>query len=183
VAPKWRVLSFNDKCRAFERSFGTRLQGPEGFIFASSFNTTQVQRKPSRTSGLHSRAASTRRKLSASLQGPAGFFFTSSLDRTQVLHTVPQQEVGGADGLKKRRMCFCRTLHETCVADSLHPANMRYLQVEQRVGGARYMYAVYTLYFVLQVRGLAPSFICSTDCLSYIHVQSASIHTMVPVHI
>jgi len=69
------------------------------------------------------------------------------------------------------------------VADSLHPANMRYLQVEQRVGGARYMYAVYTLYFVLQVRERAPSFICSTDCLSYIYVHSASIHTMVPVHI
>ena len=88
------------------------------------------------------RAASTRRKFSASLQGPAGFFFTSSLDRTQVLPTVPQQEVGVADGLKKRRMCSCRTLCETCVDDSLRPASMRYLQVEQRVSGARYMCAV-----------------------------------------
>jgi len=52
------------------------------------------------------------------------------------------QEVGCADGMKQRQMCFSRTLCETSVSDSLCPANMRYLQVGQRVGGARYMYAV-----------------------------------------
>jgi len=89
-----------------------------------------------------SRTASTRRKSSASLQEPAGFCFTSSLDTTQVLPTVPQQEVGCADGLKKRWICLCRTLCKTCVADFLRPENMRYLQVGQRVGGARYTCAV-----------------------------------------
>jgi len=69
------------------------------------------------------------------------------------------------------------------VTDSLHPANMRYLQVGERVGDARYMYAVSTLFFALQVRGRAPVFVCTCDCLSYIYIQSASMHTMVPVHI
>ena len=32
------------------------------------------------------------------------------------------------------------------MADSLGPANMRYLQVGQRVGGARYMCAVETFF-------------------------------------
>ena len=156
------------------RKFSASLQGPAGFFFS------RAAWQPSRTRGLllceqhrHDtssaqafkdqrasflRAASTRHTLSASLQRRAGFFFTSSLHTTQVLTTVPQQEVGCADGLKKRRMRFSRTLCETCVADSLRPANMRYLQVGQRVGGVRYMCAVWTLYFVLQARGRAPVF-------------------------
>ena len=52
AVPTWRVLSFNDQRRPFERWYSARLQGPEGFFFASSIDTTQVQRKPSRTSGL-----------------------------------------------------------------------------------------------------------------------------------
>jgi len=39
-------------------------------------------------------------------------------------------------------MRFSMTLCETCVPDSLRPANMRYLQVGQRVGVAHYMCAV-----------------------------------------
>ena len=155
AAPTWHVLSFNDQHRAFERCCSARLQGQEGFFFASSINT---------------------------MQGQPGFFFASRLDTAQVHQGLllreqhrhdarparllfreqprhassPQafkdqrasssraasQEVGCADGLNKRKMCFSRTLCETCLADSLRPANMQYLQVRQRVGGARYMYAV-----------------------------------------
>ena len=99
-----------------------------------------------------SRAASTRRKASASLQGLADFCFASSLDTTQI-HCKPSrtsrlpspatsQEVGCADRLKQRQMCFPMTLCQTCVANSFRPANMRYLQVGQRVSVARYVCAV-----------------------------------------
>jgi len=63
--------------------------------------------------------------------------------------------------LKPRQMCFSRTLCETCVADSLRPANMRYLQVRQRAGIARYMCVVQNLHFVSQVQGPAPVFECT----------------------
>jgi len=69
------------------------------------------------------------------------------------------------------------------VANSLGPANVRYLQVGQRVGGARYMCAVEIFFVVLQVQGRAPVFVSTCGCLSYIYIQSVSIHTMVPVHI
>ena len=78
-------------------------------VFASSLDTTQVHCKPSKTRGL-------------------------------LLHEQPHRRSdAGADGLKPRQMCFSRTLCEMCVADFLRPANMRYLQVGQKVGVARYI--------------------------------------------
>jgi len=85
------------------------------------------------------------------MYGVAPLFFASLRQafkdqRASTSRAVSQEvgcaDVGGADGLKPRQMCFSRTLCETCVADSLRPANMRYLQVGQRVGVARYMCAV-----------------------------------------
>ena len=142
-----------------------------------------------------SRAASTRRKASTSLQ-PAGFCFAISLDSTQVhrkpsrtsgllLHEQPhRKEVGCADGLKKRYMCFSRPLCETCVADSLCPANMRYLLRSDRGLVLRVTCVqsrLYVLYYRCGGEHLS-SYVRTCDCLSYIYIQSASIHTMVPVH-
>ena len=135
--------------RSQDQAHGTAAQAERrrrGACFPSMINAvrssadTAQDFKDQRASS--SRAASTRGRFSASLLGPAGFFFTSSLGTTHFLPTVPQLDVGGADGLKKRRMFFFRTLCETCVADSLRPPNMRYLQVGQRVGRVRYMCAV-----------------------------------------
>jgi len=125
--------------------------GPEGFFFAISIDTTQGQRKPSMTSGLlfceqPRHDASSRQAFK---------------DQRASFSRAASQEVGYADGLKQRQMCFSRTLCETHVADFLRPASMRYLQVGQRVCVACYMCAVQTSYFVLQVRGRAPVFVCT----------------------
>jgi len=82
---------------------------------------------------------------------------------------------------QKRHKNVEKCLPSAC--PSLRLANMQYMQVRQRVGGARYMCADETLHFVLQVRGRAPVFVYTCDCLPYIYIQSASMHTMVPVHI
>jgi len=44
--------AFKDQRAFFSREQPGSLQGPEGFFCANSIDTTQVQRKPSRTSGL-----------------------------------------------------------------------------------------------------------------------------------
>jgi len=94
---------------------GLRFQGPAGFCFCE-----QSQHDAS------------------SLQAFKDHWASSSRPASQEVRCA---DVGCADGLKPRQMCFSRPC-KTCVTDSLRPANMRYLQVRQRVGVARSMCAV-----------------------------------------
>jgi len=90
--------------------------GQEGFFFASSIDMTQGQRKPSRTSRLLF-CKQPRHNASS----PQAF-----KDQRASSSQAASQEVGCADGLKQRQMCFSRTLCETCVADFLRPLYLRF---------------------------------------------------------
>jgi len=169
AVPTWRVLSFNNQRRAFERWYSVRLQGPEGFFKSSRAASTRPSLQGPAgfffaSRAYSSRAASTRRKFSASLHGTAGFFFASSLDTAHVqskpsrtsgllLHEQLRHNAISSHGATTRGLMrwrieektdafFSRTLCETRVAESLRPANIRYLQVRQKFGGACYMCAV-----------------------------------------
>ena len=189
--------------RSQDQAHGTAAQAEQrrhGACFPSMINAVRssadVAQDFKDQGSSSSRTVLSRRKASASLQGPAGFCFASNLDTTQVhrkpsrtsgllLHEQPhRKEVGCADGLKKRYMCFSRPLCETCVADSLCPANMRYLLRSDRGLVLRVTCVqsrLYVLYYRCGGEHLS-SYVRTCDCLSYIYIQSASIHTMVPVH-
>ena len=94
------------------------------FLTSSGRRRSQLRRRHSQDQSHGTAARAERRRRDA--------FFPSMINTVR----------SSADVRKPRQMCFSRTLCETCVADSLRPANMRYLQVGQRVGVARYMCAV-----------------------------------------
>jgi len=181
------ALSFNDQRRAFECWCSARLQGPEGFFFASSIDTDQ------RASS--SRSALTRRKASASLLWPAGFCFASSLDTTQV-HGKPSRTSGllfheqphrrsdtltdwSKDrcvflGLCARRMWLIFFALQVCdICKSDRGFVLRVTCVQSRL---------HILYYRCGGEHLS-LYVRTCDCLSYIYLHSASIHTMVSAHV
>ena len=130
-------------------------QGQPGFFFASSLDTTQVHRKPSRTSGLLLHDQPHRRSDALT---------EWNKDRCVFL------------GLCARRVClilFALQICDICRSD-------RGLVVRVTCMQSR----LYIVYYRCGGQHLSLYVWQSTcDCLSYTYIQSAFIHTIVPVHI